>query len=60
MYENGKMRLIETIPGMDGRGNKREKWKELSMIHCKNINALTYPQYNNSFKKEKKTVNLYS
>jgi hypothetical protein len=22
MYENGKMRHFETIPGMEGRGNK--------------------------------------
>jgi hypothetical protein len=24
MYENGKMRAVETIPGMEGRENKGE------------------------------------
>jgi hypothetical protein len=37
MYENGKMRPAETIPGMGG-GDKRERWRENStLIYCKNF-----------------------
>jgi hypothetical protein len=27
MYENGKMRRVETVPGMGGGGNKGEWWR---------------------------------
>jgi hypothetical protein len=27
VYENGKMRLVETIPGIWGGGDKGEQWK---------------------------------
>jgi hypothetical protein len=36
MYENGKMRPVETIPGM-GEGHKGEWWRgdNSTMIYCK-------------------------
>jgi hypothetical protein len=38
MYENGKMRPVETIPGMQGGGYKGEDGDgEFSMTYCKNI-----------------------
>jgi hypothetical protein len=38
MYENGKVRPVETAPGMRGR-RIREKMEgvNLTMIHCKNL-----------------------
>jgi hypothetical protein len=27
VYENGKMRYVETIPGMGERGDKGERWR---------------------------------
>jgi hypothetical protein len=38
MYENGKMRHVETVPGM-GRGEIKENngGGELTMIYCKNF-----------------------
>jgi hypothetical protein len=38
MYENGKMRPVETIPGM-GEEGKREWWRGVNsiMIYCKNF-----------------------
>jgi hypothetical protein len=28
IYENGKMRPAETLPGMGGEGGKGERWRE--------------------------------
>jgi hypothetical protein len=39
MYDNGKMRLVETIPGT-GRGKKKKRMMEgvnSTMIYCKNF-----------------------
>jgi hypothetical protein len=36
-YENGKMRPVETVPGM-GRGDKGEWWRgEFNSDYCKNF-----------------------
>jgi hypothetical protein len=50
MYENGKMRPVESIPGMRGRRIKEnDRGGELTMINCKNFcNTTMYPQYNNN------------
>jgi hypothetical protein len=38
MYVNGKMRLVETIPGMGRRGiNKDDVGSNSTMIYCKNF-----------------------
>jgi hypothetical protein len=50
MYENGKMRPAETIPGMGGGGvRENDREGESSMIYCKNfiVNVTMYLQYNN-------------
>jgi hypothetical protein len=37
MHENGKMRQIETVPGMEGRGIKEnDEGVNSTMIYCKN------------------------
>jgi hypothetical protein len=39
MYVNGKMRPVETIPGMAGGGIRRMmEVVNSTMIHCKNFN----------------------
>jgi hypothetical protein len=45
MYENGKLRPVEIIPGMGRREKKRMMEKMNStMIHCKNFVSVTmYP-----------------
>jgi hypothetical protein len=53
MYVNGKMRTVETIPGM-GTGRKRRMIQGVNstMIYCKNFGRYhMYPQYNNNLKK---------
>jgi hypothetical protein len=48
MFENGKMRPVESIPGI-GRGRIRRMMEEgtSTMIYCKNfVNVTMYPQYN--------------
>jgi hypothetical protein len=50
MYENGKMRLVETIPGMEGGGAKGEWWKgliQLWYIVRTFVNVTMYLWYNN-------------
>jgi hypothetical protein len=41
MYENGKMRPVETVPGVWGRGIKENDGgvdsRMIYLIHCKNI-----------------------
>jgi hypothetical protein len=37
MYENGKMRPVETIPGMGGRIKENAGGVKSTMIHCKNF-----------------------
>jgi hypothetical protein len=38
MYENGKMRPVETIPGMEERGRKEnDEGVNSTMIYCKNF-----------------------
>jgi hypothetical protein len=37
MYENGKMRPVETIPGMGGEGLKENGGLNSTKIHCKNF-----------------------
>jgi hypothetical protein len=38
MYENGKMRPIENIPGMEGRRDEGEWWREqIQVQYCKNF-----------------------
>jgi hypothetical protein len=38
MYENGKMRLVETIPGMGGREIKEnDRGVNSTIIYCKNF-----------------------
>jgi hypothetical protein len=37
MYENGKMRPADTIPGMGGRIKENGGGVNSTMIHCKNF-----------------------
>jgi hypothetical protein len=39
MYENGKIRDFEIIPGMGREGDKGEQWRGINstMICCKNL-----------------------
>jgi hypothetical protein len=38
LNENGKMRLVETIPGMEDRGQRRMmEGVDSTMIYCKNF-----------------------
>jgi hypothetical protein len=51
MYENGKMRPVETIPGMDGGRIKEADGgvnsTMISLIHCKNFCKYhNVPQHN--------------
>jgi hypothetical protein len=57
MYENGKMRPAEIIPGIGEVGIKEnDGGLNSAKIYCKNfVNVTMYPQYNNN-KKEKKTL----
>jgi hypothetical protein len=51
MYENGKMRPFETIPGMGGEEHKGDWWKgwiQLWYIIKTFVNVTMYPQYNNN------------
>jgi hypothetical protein len=47
MYENRKMRLVETIPGMRGGGIKEnDGWMNSTMIYCMNFcKCHNVPQY---------------
>jgi hypothetical protein len=59
MYVDGKMRPVETIPSMGGRGIKennsgREFNYDIFKIF---VNVIMYPQYNNK-KEKKKTQSL--
>jgi hypothetical protein len=50
MYVSGKMRPVETIPGM-GRGEIKENdggWVQLWYIERTFVNVTMYPQYNNN------------
>jgi hypothetical protein len=50
MYENGKIRPVETLPGMGAEEMKVNS----TMKYCKNLaNVTMYPRYKNNFKKEK-------
>jgi hypothetical protein len=52
MYENVKIRPVETIPGMVGRRIKENDGVNSTMIYCKNfVNVTIYPHNNNMFKK---------
>jgi hypothetical protein len=64
MYENGKMRPAEIIPGIGEVGIGEVGIKEndgglnSTKIFCKNfVNVTMYPQYNNN-KKEKKHLKM--
>jgi hypothetical protein len=48
VYVNGKMRPVETIPGM-GEGDKGEWWGWIQTWSIINtfLNFTMYPQYNN-------------
>jgi hypothetical protein len=51
MYENGKMRPVITIPGMEGEGDKGEWWRgwiQLWYVVRTFVNITMYPQYNNN------------
>jgi hypothetical protein len=37
MYENGKIRSVETIPGMGGGGIKNDGGVNSAMIYCKDF-----------------------
>jgi hypothetical protein len=59
MYENGKMRPVETIPGMGGRGIKDDDGGvNLTKIYCKHFctchNVPPAPQYNLKKKRKNK------
>jgi hypothetical protein len=48
VYVNAKMITFETIPGIRGRGDKRE----CDIFDCENLcKAIMYPQHNNKGKK---------
>jgi hypothetical protein len=55
MYENGKMRHVETMPGTGGGGIKgNDGGVNSAMIYCKNIRSIArypYYNYNNNFLK---------
>jgi hypothetical protein len=56
VYVSGKMRPAETIPGMGGRGNKREwqkGWIQLWYIVRTFVNITMCSLYNNNKKKRK-------
>jgi hypothetical protein len=48
MYENGKMRHVETIPGMGEGGERWRGWIQLGYIVRTFVNVTMYPQYNNN------------
>jgi hypothetical protein len=54
MYENGKMRPVETIPGMGREGIKGNDGGVNSimiyLIYCKNFYKCTPTQHNNKIK----------
>jgi hypothetical protein len=55
MYENGKMRPVETMPGVGGAEGVKENdgGVNSTMICCKNsVNVTMYPQYNNNKNKK--------
>jgi hypothetical protein len=58
MYENGKMRPVETIPGMGGGEQRRMvEGVKSTMIYCKNsCKCLNVPQYNNNIIKKRKNI----
>jgi hypothetical protein len=57
MYVNGKMRNVETIPGMEGGRRKMERVNS-TMIYCKNFYKCHHiSQYNNNFKNLKRIKN---
>jgi hypothetical protein len=51
MYVNGKMRLVETIPEMRGRGIKEnDRWGEFNYDIVRTfVNVIMYPKHNNNF-----------
>jgi hypothetical protein len=56
VYENGKMRSVESIPGM-GEGDKGEWWRgwiQVWYIGRILVNVTMYPQFNNNFFKVSK------
>jgi hypothetical protein len=49
MFENGKMRSVETIPGLEGRERENDGGVNSSKIYCKNLIDVTmYSQHNNN------------
>jgi hypothetical protein len=49
MYANGKMRPVETTPGMGEREQRRMMEEDSTMKCCKNFcKCLNVPQYNNN------------
>jgi hypothetical protein len=45
MYENGKMRYIEIIPGIGGMGDKGEGWGDKFNYDIRTfVNVTMYPQ----------------
>jgi hypothetical protein len=62
VYENGKMRSVETIPGIGGRGNKGEwqrGWMQLWYILRTFVNVTMYSQYKNNKKERWKSPLSY-
>jgi hypothetical protein len=59
MYENGKMRPVESVPGI-GEGRVKEndggEWIQLWNIVRNLANVTMYPQYNNNNNKRKSKI----
>jgi hypothetical protein len=54
MYENGKMRPVETVPGMGEKGEKEnDRGDEFNYDIRTFVNITMYPQYNNDIIKIK-------
>jgi hypothetical protein len=48
MYENGKMRPVDTIPGIGNMDKGEYGGMNLTKIYCKNfVNVTVYSQHNN-------------
>jgi hypothetical protein len=55
MYANGKMRRVETIPGMGGRQRRMMEEVNSAMMYYKNFcKCHNVPQYNNNMKIKKR------
>jgi hypothetical protein len=53
------MRLVETIPGMGGRGIKENDgggWIQPCYIVSTFVNVTLYPQYNNNYSNEENSM----